>query len=55
MTDLLLKAGNDGTQARGGWTKAYTSFPNNKLLAVSSVGFDPSKTRAIVLKFVRVE
>lgn len=47
VKDLLLKAGNDGTRTRGGWTEAYTSFPNNKLLAVSSVGFDPSKTRAI--------
>ena len=48
VKQLLLKAGNDGTETRGGWTEAYTSFPNNKLLAVSSVGFDASKTRAIV-------
>ncbi len=46
--ELLLKAGYDGKRVQGGWSSAYASFPNNKLLAVSSVGFDPSKTRAIV-------
>jgi hypothetical protein len=45
---LLAQAGNDGTALRGGWPEAYTRFPNGKLLAVSAVGFDELKTRAVV-------
>jgi len=45
----LLQAGNDGKTLRGGWPEAYAQFPNGKLLAVSAVGFDELKTRAMVV------
>jgi hypothetical protein len=48
VRNLLMQAGNDGKTIRGGWSEAYTSFPNGRLLAVSAVGFDESKARAIV-------
>jgi hypothetical protein len=49
VKDLLLRAGNDGKTLRGGWPEAYAEFPNGKLLAVSAVGFDETKTRAMVV------
>lgn len=48
VRNLLVQAGNDGKTIRGGWSEAYTSFPNGKLLALSAVGFDEFKTRAMV-------
>ena len=45
---LLVRAGNDGKRVRGGWSEAYTRFPNGKLLAFSAVGFNESKNRAVV-------
>jgi hypothetical protein len=46
---LLLQAGNDGKTRRGGWPEAYAQFPNGNLLAVSAVGFDELKIRAMVV------
>jgi hypothetical protein len=46
---LLVQAGNDGKTLRGGWSEAYAQFPNGRLLAVSAVGFDESRSRAMVV------
>jgi hypothetical protein len=45
----LLRAGNDGKTPRSGWPEAYADFPNGRLLAVSAVGFDELRTRAMVV------
>jgi hypothetical protein len=45
---LLVSEGMDGKTIRGGWSSAYRSFPNRKLLTVSAVGFDATKTLALV-------
>jgi hypothetical protein len=49
VKSLLVQAGNDGKTLRGGWPEAYAQFPNGRLLAVSAVGFDQSRTRAMVV------
>jgi hypothetical protein len=48
VKSLLAKSGFDGKTQRGGWSQAYTTFPNGKLLALSAVGFNDAKTRAVV-------
>ena len=49
VKSLLVQAGNDGKALRGGWSAAYAGFPNGKVLAVSAVGFDDLRTRAMVV------